>query len=258
MLKLDFMPEATRKNFERLKDDPRLNGFTLIGGTALALQIGHRISEDLDFNVFGRALPKRSLDQLLSDLEEEGAIIESLISPEKKTAHKINTGYDLDDSIQDYLINGAKVTFHARHEQDRPKKQIEYLKSAAKIKIANNGFEILAVEGLFAMKSIVTYDRVRSRDIFDLMILIRDNGFNLKNALDAIAENQPARHKDPEHFKSVVTGIIPLDKADEGFSSISLDVKMQDIYKYFKSLIKEYEIQAVHALLENYRITTPK
>ena len=30
-LKLEFMPEATRKNFERLKGDPRLAGFTLVG-----------------------------------------------------------------------------------------------------------------------------------------------------------------------------------------------------------------------------------
>ena len=133
MLKLEFMPEATRKNFERLRDDPRLDGFTLIGETALALQIGHRFSEDLDFNIFGQALPKSKLDQLLSDLEEEGAVIESLISSEKKTAYKINTGFDLDDSIQDYLINGAKVTFQSRNEQDRPKQQIEYLKSAPKI-----------------------------------------------------------------------------------------------------------------------------
>ena len=31
-LKLEFMPQATHKNFARLKDDPRLAGFTLVGG----------------------------------------------------------------------------------------------------------------------------------------------------------------------------------------------------------------------------------
>ncbi|MEY4862603.1 MAG: hypothetical protein RLZ51_698 [Pseudomonadota bacterium] len=61
-LKLEFMPEATQKNFSRLKDDPRLAGFTLVGGTALALQIGHRISEDLDFNIFGQKLPIKAID----------------------------------------------------------------------------------------------------------------------------------------------------------------------------------------------------
>jgi Nucleotidyl transferase AbiEii toxin, Type IV TA system len=66
-LKLQFMPEATQKNFARLKDDPRLAGFTLVGGTALALQIGHRISEDLDFNIFGQKLPIKSIDALLDE-----------------------------------------------------------------------------------------------------------------------------------------------------------------------------------------------
>jgi hypothetical protein len=43
----------------------------------------------------------------------------------------------------------------------------------------------------------------------------------------------------------VVTGVIPLDKNDEGFASIQLNVKMADIYKYFKKLINDYEIRAV-------------
>ena len=74
-LKLEFMPEATQKNFVRLKDDPRLAAFTLVGGTALALQIGHRISEDLDFNIFGQKLPTSSIDGLLDELAASGATI---------------------------------------------------------------------------------------------------------------------------------------------------------------------------------------
>jgi len=83
-LKLEFMPEATQKNFARLKDDPRLAGFTLVGGTALALQIGHRISEDLDFNIFGQKLPIKVIDGLLDELAAGGAEIESLITVESQ------------------------------------------------------------------------------------------------------------------------------------------------------------------------------
>lgn len=113
-LKLEFMPEATQKNFARLKDDPRLAGFTLVGGTALALQIGHRISEDLDLNLLGQKLPIRTIDELLDELAGDGATIESLITPEQKVRFKINTSENLDHFIQDYLIDGAKVTFHSR------------------------------------------------------------------------------------------------------------------------------------------------
>jgi len=247
-LKLEFMPEATQTNFARLKDDPRLAGFTLVGGTALALQIGHRISEDLDFNIFGQKLPIRAIDELLDELAAGGTAIESLITSEQKSRFKINTSENLDHFIQDYLIDGAKVTFQSRNEGDRPKAQIDTLKSAHKVVVSEGGFDIMGIGGLLVMKSIVVYDRVKSRDIYDLMILTRDHGYSLDNIFAAIDAYQPIRHKNPEHFKSVVTGVIPLDHNDEGFASIHLNVKMDEIYKYFKKLINDYEIKAVQQL----------
>ena len=247
-LKMDFMPEATRKNFARLKDDPRLVSFTLVGGTALALQIGHRISEDLDFNIFGQKLPMRAIDGILDELAAGGATIESMITSEQKSKFKINTSEDLDHYIQDYLIDGAKVTFHSRNENERPKQQIDFLKSAQKIVVSEGGFNVLGIDGLFVMKSIVVYDRVKSRDIYDLMALTRDQGYTLDDIFSAIDAYQPIRNKDPEHFKSVVTGLIPLDKDDEGFSGINLHVKTDKIVMYFKRLINDYEIRAVNQL----------
>jgi hypothetical protein len=247
-LKLEFMPEATQKNFARLKDDPRLAGFTLVGGTALALQIGHRTSEDLDFNIFGQKLPIKVIDGLLDELAAGGAAIESLITSEQKLGFKINTSENLDHYIQDYLIDGAKVTFHSRNEGDRPKAQIDFLKSAPKVAVSKGGFDVLGVDGLLVMKSIVVYDRVKSRDIYDLMVLTRDHGYTLGDIFTAIDAYQPIRHKDPEHFKSVVTGLIPVDKNDEGFSSIHLNVRMDEIYKYFKKLINDYEVRVVQQL----------
>ena len=247
-LKLEFMPEASQKNFVRLKDDPRLANFTLVGGTALALQIGHRISEDLDFNIFGQKLPLKALDGLLDDLAARGASIESLITSEQKLGFKINASENLDHYIQDYLIDGAKVTFHSRHEGDRPKAQIDCLNSAPKVVVSKGGFDVMGLDGLLVMKSIVVYDRVKSRDIYDLMVLTRDHGYTLDAIFAAIDAYQPIRHKDPEHFKSVVTGVIPLDKSDEGFASIHLNVKMEGVYKYFQKLINDHEIRAVQKL----------
>jgi hypothetical protein len=45
--------------------------------------------------------------------------------------------------------------------------------------------------------------------------------------------------------------VIPLDADDEGFASIQLQVKMKDIYLYFKKWVNDYEVQAVHDLLKN-------
>lgn len=247
-LKLQFMPEATQRNFARLQGDPRLAGFSLVGGTALALQIGHRISEDLDFNIFGQKLPIRAIDALLDELVAGGCTIESLITSEQRLGFKINTSENLDHYIQDYLIDGAKVTFHSRHEGDRPKSQIDFLKSTTKVMVAEGGFDVLGVDGLLAMKSIVVYDRVKSRDLYDLMVLTRDHGYTLDDIFATINAYQPIRNKDPEHFKSVAMGILKLDTNDEGFDSIHLNVKMDDIYKHFKKLINDYEITAVQQL----------
>lgn len=49
MLRTETVPPATLELLKRLMEDERLNGFFLAGGTALSLQIGHRISIDLDF-----------------------------------------------------------------------------------------------------------------------------------------------------------------------------------------------------------------
>ena len=45
--RLDVLPEAQQRLWEELRDTP--SGFVLYGGTALALRLGHRQSEDFDF-----------------------------------------------------------------------------------------------------------------------------------------------------------------------------------------------------------------
>ncbi len=45
----DSLPANTHRALEALNELPGLSAFYLAGGTALALQIGHRVSEDLDF-----------------------------------------------------------------------------------------------------------------------------------------------------------------------------------------------------------------
>lgn len=214
----------------------------------MALQIGHRVSEDLDFNIFGQKLPIKAIDELLDELAADGATIESLITSEQKVRFKINTSLNLDHYVQDYLIDGAKVTFHSRNENDRPRAQIDFLQSTPKVAVSAGGFDVLGVDGLLVMKSIVVYDRVKSRDIYDLMVLTRDHGYTLDDVFAAIDAYQPIRDKDPEHFKRVVTGVIPLDNHDEGFASIRLQVRMDAVYRYFKKLIDEHEIRTVQRL----------
>ncbi len=65
--------------------------------------------------MIGQKLPIRAIDALVDELAAGGATVESLITSEQKLGFKINTSENLGHYIQDYLIDGAKVTFHSRH-----------------------------------------------------------------------------------------------------------------------------------------------
>jgi hypothetical protein len=95
---------------------------------------------------------------------------------------------------------------------------------------------------------------VKSRDLYDLVVLTSEHGYTFDDIFTSIDRYQPIRNKDPEHFKSVVTGVIPLDKNDEGFASIQLNVKMAEIYKHFKLTQEEMEQMIVDDLPSPWRL----
>jgi hypothetical protein len=49
MLHTEAVSDNTLGLIKKIQSDPFFEGFMLVGGTALALQIGHRISDDIDF-----------------------------------------------------------------------------------------------------------------------------------------------------------------------------------------------------------------
>ncbi len=52
MLHYETIAPATRELLNKLMSDDRLQDFVLVGGTSLALQLGHRLSVDLDLIFF--------------------------------------------------------------------------------------------------------------------------------------------------------------------------------------------------------------
>lgn len=52
MLHYETIAPATRELLNKLMSDDRLQDFILVGGTSLALQLGHRLSVDLDLIFF--------------------------------------------------------------------------------------------------------------------------------------------------------------------------------------------------------------
>ena len=74
----------------------RFEGFYLVGGTALALQIGHRISVDLDFFSFD-PLPQNLLPQLKRTFAGSSIYV-TYTSPDQKTIEEF-----LKKTVKDFV-----------------------------------------------------------------------------------------------------------------------------------------------------------
>ncbi len=238
MLKLDNMPERTWRVFEVLAKEPLMKGFVLIGGTALSIQIGHRLSEDLDFWLPGPSLSKDRVDSILHNVGQHGLSHEFATPAWKISQARIN-GIDLLSQSRDHIVGGVKVTFFARN--DVPYRHFAGMK---RIK-SKTRFSIADEEALFNMKSWLISQRVRSRDLYDLMILMQ-RGKTIQDILDAGAQADPSFQR--EYAKEVLVGNVPLDADDEGFESIGIQATLGDMREFFLAMVNEYEVVLAGAI----------
>ena len=224
--------------FKTLSSSSELEGLTLIGGTALALQIKHRISLDFDFATFEKEIPIYKIDTFISRLKTEGWSINEIVDASKTSQFKINTGLNLRNFVRDYVVNGIKLTFFAHGKND---KQREYYSQSNKTKNEKISFSLLGIEGLKTSKVLVLADRVTSRDLYDLMILMKDYSFTIGEAFSLV--RKIGHLDDVEHYRAVMTGIIPLDKSDPGLLTVNTGVTISEIYEYFENLFESYDIE---------------
>lgn len=218
---------------QKLRLDQQL---CLVGGTALALQIGHRKSNDLDLACFDKKLPNKAIDQFLFELKTTHQVRE-LNSVAQVSQFKIQTGLNLLDYVRDFNINQVKVTFLTLGES--AKQQVFY-KAAPKINKCWV-FPLLRTDGLEVAKTLVMKNRVRSRDLYDLMILMRDHGYTLNSLINNLQTY--LLNNDLEYYRAVLTGRIPLDRDDEGLLPVSVDVTIDQIYQFFKQQFKSYDLE---------------
>jgi hypothetical protein len=239
MINKKYMPTDTAKVFEALSVVEPISGFTLIGGTALAIQVGHRFSEDLDFWTSENLLPKGKINNILANLRANGLSVSMLTPAWRISQAKIN-GIDLLSHCQDYLVDGVKVTFFAR--ADAPYlhfSTLENLKQQASFNIAN-------LDSIFAMKSWVISQRVKSRDLFDLMFFVK-NGKTIQDILDAGFAADTSWSN--EYAKEVLVGNVALDKNDEGLHAVvdaenenfNLPNSIDGIYDFFEVQVNSHE-----------------
>ena len=239
-IQLDAIQPETASLFTLLAEFPQLEGFTLIGGTAIALIIGHRLSNDLDFAFFGDKLPTYAIDSLVSELKAGGLPIRAITDPGQISSFKIATGKRLLDFARDYMFGDTKVTFFAMGAK-QTSEFIDYLKRAQTLRLPNISFQVLGLDALKTTKAVVLGQRVRSRDLFDLFILAQAHGYSVAHILDDAVSF--GTNNDSEYYKAILRGEIPLDEDDEGLQPVDVNASLDEIYSFFDAEISRLEVQ---------------
>lgn len=227
----------TQKLWSHLQSEPALKGFVLVGGTALAMHLQHRLSEDLDFMFLGKKLPKTQIDALKR--RALGAGFEFMANDAPAGVEEfLNAGLDLRDYQQDYVVNGTvKVTFIAPEPESA--RQLEPVESP--------GPRVASLAEIFRLKCIVTAERSKTRDWFDLYLLLKQKHFKPIDVLRAF-ERSGAPQKYDIAMMRLCAGKPGV--SDEGYETLlkrapSLET-MRDFFIKTRDLI---ELEAAHEAL---------
>lgn len=142
---LSYLLPKTEKLLCRLdKECPFLYKYVLVGGSALALHVKHRKSEDLDFFTYEDSFDKREIFKYIKNFQSTEILNQS------------------DDQV-DLLLDGVKVTFfNAKWKFLKP----SIVKS----------FNLSSLEAISAMKVNVLFLRAKFRDYYDLYFLVKKIG----------------------------------------------------------------------------------
>ena len=149
----------------------------LIGGTAIAFHVKHRMSFDIDITFpHHRTLP--SLEFLekynAKPLPFDRSVIDSVI----------NDGGEIEDYHKRFSIDGVKVDFVVNPSSNIFEREI----LQDDIGTAYGYLKITSLKTLFILKSLLLLDRNKIRDLYDIVYLISYQGFTAKEILDTIKQ----------------------------------------------------------------------
>jgi predicted nucleotidyltransferase component of viral defense system len=233
VLHFDALPESTAELLTRLQDLDEVSGFTLIGGTALALQVRHRISEDLDLAWTAGNLPQDRIEAILKSLAGDEA--PKLITDQAAALSAENDGIELQQTQQDWQIGSVKLTFFAPFMPA----QIAVYEQAEPIQLGK--LNILDADSVFALKSSLLFERKTSRDLFDLWYFIEHREKSVDDVLNAMDSRKTHYNTDnlldrlaPASFRVADPGFQPLIE-DAPATKEALLEKMQGLVSEYRA-----------------------
>lgn len=166
------LPDNTRAVFERIRALPQIAGFVLVGGTALALRLAHRLSEDLDFMAASR-LDRRAIDEILNALYRQGCKITKLANLSQMLEFDAD-GANVADYAQRWRVDGVKLDFFTKavRVEGRRVDLAERIEAAEVAGVDCGHVRVASEHSLFMLKAQLIEERLTARDLFDLRVLL--------------------------------------------------------------------------------------
>lgn len=201
------LPEATKKAFDVLSQQHwlREQGWYLAGGTALTLQVDHRVSVDLDFFIPQHEIATQRIISSLSPYQWTTSL------REKDTLYGI--------------LKGAKVSFIA-YPQFIPKQPCIPYKS----------IDVLDARDIAVMKIIAISQRGTKRDFFDLYWYTKHRE-PLLDILKRVDTQYPNFSHNYHHFMKSLTYFE--DAEDNPEPQLCFDATWEQVKQHFLSIVPE-------------------
>jgi len=188
----------------------------LCGGTALAMQIGHRKSEDLDFmmwRISKTEKPEVNWNLIEKELKEKIGEIENFNM----------LGFDQ----VEFVVKSVKFSFFVSDNLSPVTKPIDYL---GNIRLAD-------IESIMAMKMEVMLRRMKFRDYYDIYCMLQE-GYSIHNGMEK-ALNLSRHRLSSKNIVAMLLGgqFIP----DNNFATLEpkYDVTKEQIREYVMQKLKE-------------------
>ncbi|MGO2357218.1 MAG: nucleotidyl transferase AbiEii/AbiGii toxin family protein [Mesonia sp.] len=212
MLDYSTVNDLLRNSLLKLMKLDVFNDFRLVGGTALSLQIGHRISIDID---------------MFSDIEY-GTLDFNTIE------NHLRENFQYVDFLNTIPALG-KSYFIGENKEEAIKLDLYYTDTFIKPYVEVDGIRMATIEEIIAMKIDVVQRGGRKKDFWDLHELL--STYDIGQMLGLHKQRYPYIHDQ----NLIIQNFTSFEQADKDFDPICLNGKYWEFIKEdFEEIIRKY------------------
>jgi predicted nucleotidyltransferase component of viral defense system len=220
MLYTKTIDERLWKVLKNLSILPELQNFYLVGGTALALQLGHRKSEDLDFFTDGSF----DISELKLALLNHYPHLELL----RDRPHGLSFVMALDEDVRE------------QRKVDIYNWAVKFIRPA----IVEDGIRLASPEDIAAFKLDSIGSRKEQKDYIDLAVLC--DAFSFGEMMDFFSEKFPYKDK-----RTVLTEILHTDGIEKSDRpEMLIDLTLTQALKKIENNVRNYANQIIQKGLD--------